>query len=546
MCQTEGVRRVPLRGRASGFVGLCCLSLWLQLGLQNLYVACTYADHVLRGSTMITATLAASLLVTLIICVLLMHRLSARAHRKLACFLLAVVLAILVVHLAFARFAGRVLGAPVYSIDIAIILACAAGVLTAVLVVLWGRGAFTGPLIPMLRNLLASHLVALVIVFAFFSWVGQVVWFDFPSTTCLMACVAMLVVAALGACFLCPVGMVNAAPAGEERGPRGNSADGRETCQAGTGCVGDRGEALARGGLAAWRNFALRWGRLLAGLVLFCFCATFHWEINAMRNGNDFGIVWTVLGHRVSATYMSACYLVLCASVLAFGLVLIKAIGGRSHPRTLLTALFYLVGCAFFVPGLLLGSDVVSAAGFTMVGMVLYCVCAFALVLATDRSMLGLPAVRVAGVFFALMVGSLGLGLLASWLIAPSVHDNDTFCMALTALSLFFVMTAPLFLFSVTTPSLTVGEGEARDPIVESCRRLASAHQLSPREIEVMELAARGYSAPAIASSLMISENTVKVHMRHIYEKLGVHTKQELIRLVEAWAPRTCEAAPPA
>ena len=48
-----------------------------------------------------------------------------------------------------------------------------------------------------------------------------------------------------------------------------------------------------------------------------------------------------------------------------------------------------------------------------------------------------------------------------------------------------------------------------------------------------MELAARGYSAPAVATTLFISENTVKVHMRHIYDKVGVHTKQGLIELVE-------------
>ena len=42
-------------GGLRAFAGLACLCLVLQLGLQNLYIACTYADHVPRASTWIAA-----------------------------------------------------------------------------------------------------------------------------------------------------------------------------------------------------------------------------------------------------------------------------------------------------------------------------------------------------------------------------------------------------------------------------------------------------------------------------------------------------------
>ena len=110
--------------------------------------------------------------------------------------------------------------------------------------------------------------------------------------------------------------------------------------------------------------------------------------------------------------------------------------------------------------------------------------------------------------------------------------------MAFTALSLFFVMVAPAILFRTTTPSLAVAQHTtdeaAEDAVAARCRALAMRGGLSPREAEVAELAARGYSAPAIASTLFISESTVRAHMRHIYEKLDIHTKQELLRAVEA------------
>jgi DNA-binding CsgD family transcriptional regulator len=45
---------------------------------------------------------------------------------------------------------------------------------------------------------------------------------------------------------------------------------------------------------------------------------------------------------------------------------------------------------------------------------------------------------------------------------------------------------------------------------------------LSPRELEVLNLAAEGLSGPKIAERLVVSPSTVKTHFENIYEKLGV------------------------
>jgi DNA-binding NarL/FixJ family response regulator len=52
--------------------------------------------------------------------------------------------------------------------------------------------------------------------------------------------------------------------------------------------------------------------------------------------------------------------------------------------------------------------------------------------------------------------------------------------------------------------------------------RSPAGSSLSSREIEVLELVARGLSNKELARSLHLSEATVKSHLIHIFEKLGV------------------------
>ncbi|HYN67120.1 MAG TPA: response regulator transcription factor [Ornithinibacter sp.] len=54
-----------------------------------------------------------------------------------------------------------------------------------------------------------------------------------------------------------------------------------------------------------------------------------------------------------------------------------------------------------------------------------------------------------------------------------------------------------------------------------------SAPQLTDREVEVLRLVARGLANREIADQLVISENTVKNHVRNILEKLHLHSRVE-------------------
>ena len=63
---------------------------------------------------------------------------------------------------------------------------------------------------------------------------------------------------------------------------------------------------------------------------------------------------------------------------------------------------------------------------------------------------------------------------------------------------------------------------------------LAREYKLSPREAEVFGFLAKGRSVPYMRDVLVISKSTIETHIKHIYAKCNVHSKQELLDLVEA------------
>lgn len=70
---------------------------------------------------------------------------------------------------------------------------------------------------------------------------------------------------------------------------------------------------------------------------------------------------------------------------------------------------------------------------------------------------------------------------------------------------------------------------ESRTSLDRRCVLLGSRCGLTAREQEVLILWAHGRSSPYIQETLVISANTVASHTKHIYQKIGVHSRQELL-----------------
>lgn len=85
--------------------------------------------------------------------------------------------------------------------------------------------------------------------------------------------------------------------------------------------------------------------------------------------------------------------------------------------------------------------------------------------------------------------------------------------------------------------TVKTGPASAVEPTVVDydtvCDSLSQTFGLTGREREILGYLARGRSLPYIRDALVLSKNTVGTHVRNLYKKLDVHSKQELLDLVE-------------
>jgi two-component system nitrate/nitrite response regulator NarL len=62
----------------------------------------------------------------------------------------------------------------------------------------------------------------------------------------------------------------------------------------------------------------------------------------------------------------------------------------------------------------------------------------------------------------------------------------------------------------------------------------AVAETLTPRELQVARMIAKGVPSKTVASRLAISEGTAKLHLHHVYEKLKVEGRVGLMRFMQS------------
>ena len=98
----------------------------------------------------------------------------------------------------------------------------------------------------------------------------------------------------------------------------------------------------------------------------------------------------------------------------------------------------------------------------------------------------------------------------------------------------------------ITAPAINAQGGEAGEEAAAGsletrCAHAAARFGLTPREAEIVALLAQGRNGVRIQEALVITRNTYKTHVRHIYEKMGVHDQQEVMDLIQSFEGQSAD-----
>ena len=150
----------------------------------------------------------------------------------------------------------------------------------------------------------------------------------------------------------------------------------------------------------------------------------------------------------------------------------------------------------------------------------------------------GESRVRFAGEVLAMTAGSHLLGMLCGWALA-SLFGGSGRATAVGGLVIDYAIMLFLagMLYRHGQTSLVVSGPVASESEIAAARAdvLCARHpELTAREADVLRLLLRGYANASIAQELTITENTVKTHVKHIFEKLRVGSRRELMELARS------------
>lgn len=137
----------------------------------------------------------------------------------------------------------------------------------------------------------------------------------------------------------------------------------------------------------------------------------------------------------------------------------------------------------------------------------------------------------VLGLFKGCVFLSAGLGFAASNGLHAFLGRSTTGLLTLSLVVMYLIMLGalPSLLHRTESQAALVDLTEQQ---IRSNAALRKVYGLSDREMDIVVLTLAGSSASSVAEKLYISENTVKTHLKRIYAKLDVHSKEELRTLV--------------
>lgn len=227
---------------------------------------------------------------------------------------------------------------------------------------------------------------------------------------------------------------------------------------------------------------------------------------------------------------------------------------GKFYSLIAISVVVAMIFAAVFT-NFLYSTSVFIYAAFNLFDIVLWCL--FALVVYQKK----LSPIVV----FGMGRGGYGLGLALGWIfgsyLLPTMGSEQNLASILTVMAV-IVLIASVIMFndrmyenmlmpaSEDQPSIQdmahmpinatddgeeQSDGNAVAPFRRAIEIIAEEYNLSPREREVFNFLAMGRGSDYIAEQLHVSWNTVRSHTHNIYVKLNVHSREELMDMMEEY-----------
>lgn len=176
-------------------------------------------------------------------------------------------------------------------------------------------------------------------------------------------------------------------------------------------------------------------------------------------------------------------------------------------------------------------ANVLALTGYSTLSLLVW------VVLSRTAGRYRLSSVVVFGFGWGLMVAGALAGTFLGGILTSFADLTPRLLSLIALLSVCALLFAYLFLFNERSIMELTAErddcGEGIRPFKRRCEEVARAFRLSAKETEIMILVAKGRSTPRICDELDISQGTVNTHLTHIYKKIDVHDKQQLIDVLE-------------
>lgn len=156
-----------------------------------------------------------------------------------------------------------------------------------------------------------------------------------------------------------------------------------------------------------------------------------------------------------------------------------------------------------------------------------------------------IPSLRLFALARASSEGALLVGVSTRrWVQQTELLSSDMFLFAIAIAGIVMILVCTLIWMSERSVNADWGAsgislkdsvhipGE-REQLIARRDQLGEQHGLTTRETEILGLIAQGKSRIEIEQQLFLSQNTVKTHVRHLYAKLSVHSKEDVLKLFE-------------